>query len=165
MADLVTHIGTALWTKAGLGTPHTPLFVVGVVLPDLAARVPSMALTQANQLGAPVPTKLVYAFEVLHMPLGLAAVTLLLALTWSVASERPRVWAELFGGAMLHQAVDLLQHHFGVGYFLGWPFWRGHFELGLIGSEDTVMAAPVVAASGAAAWWMRRRRERGADAA
>ena len=160
MADLVTHVGTALLVKAGLGTRHTRVFVLGVVLPDLAARVPSMALTQAKQLGAPVPTKLVYAFEVLHMPLGLAALCVLLALAWAEAAERPRIFAELFGGAMLHQAVDLLQHHFGVGYFLGWPFWRGHFELGWIGSEDTVLFAPVVAGGGALAWWARQRAER-----
>jgi len=162
VADLVTHVGSALLVKAGLGTRFTPVFVVGVVLPDLAARVPAMLLTQAKQVGFPVPTTLVYGFEVLHMPAGMAALALLLALAWAEVDQRVRVWAELCLGCALHQAVDLLQHHFGVGYFLGWPVWRGHFELGWIGSEDTVLVAPVALAIGAGAWRLRRRVERAA---
>ena len=69
-------------------------------------------------------------------------------------AHRRQVLIALLGGMALHMGLDLLQDHLGQGYLLGFPFVRGSFELGWIGSEATVPAAPFLLAL---AFWSWRR--------
>ena len=154
MADLMTHLATGLLLKAATRGRHTGLLLAGVVLPDLASRVPGLALSQLKLMGAPIPTGFIYGFSTLHMPLSMLPLCWLVALPFA-APERPRVWGQLALGCALHLGVDLLQRHWGPGYFLLFPFSHGHWELGLIGSEGTVWVAPILFPLSAAIWWLR----------
>jgi hypothetical protein len=59
---------------------------------------------------------------------------------------RRSAFLDLVGAMALHLGLDLLQDHQGVGYLLAYPFSDVLFELGWIGSEDSVLVAPVLAA-------------------
>ncbi|MCB9758280.1 MAG: metal-dependent hydrolase [Alphaproteobacteria bacterium] len=155
MADLVTHIATALIVKAVTRAPHTGVLVLGVVLPDLAARGPTVVFSRLSLWGASLPDWMVHGFGVLHMPLGFLALTLLVSLAF-VPEDRGRAWGQLLAGCALHLGVDLLQFHVGVGYPLLYPFSTWHYELGWMGTEDSVTVAPWLFAASAAAWWWRR---------
>ena len=163
MADLVTHLACGLLVKALTRRPGTAAFLVGCALPDLAARVPSMALSALRHRGLPVPEAAIYAFYVLHMPLALIALTWLVASAFR-AADRRLVWGNLLGGAALHLGLDLLQRHYGAGYMLLYPFSRWDWEAGWLGSESTVLAAPALAVAGAALWWRRAVSRRNPDA-
>lgn len=138
MADLVTHVATALLWKAASRRPNTGVLVVGVALPDLAGRVPTMLGARlSSATGLELPDALVYGAGVLHMPLGFLAMCLVLSAV-VVVRDREAVLLGLLGGCALHLGLDLLQHHVGVGYPLLFPLSTWHFELGWIGSEATV---------------------------
>lgn len=154
MADLVTHIATALLWKSATRKPAA-IMVLGVVLPDLAGRVPTMLLAPLALHGVPVPEAVVYGFNAVHTPFGILASTLLLSLLFR-EDQRKEVWANLAGGGALHMALDLLQSHVGVGYPLLLPFSSWHWEAGLIGTEATVKLAPVIGPLSLALWLWRR---------
>lgn len=156
MADLITHMASALLVKAITGKQHTPALVAGVVLPDLAGRVPVIVLGALINHGVPLPELLPFAFGVLHMPLGMVPLTLLLALLFK-DRERVVVWANLTAGCFLHLGVDVLQRHVGTGYPLLFPFTQWHWELGWISSEATVPVAPVLAVASVVLWLWRFR--------
>lgn len=156
MADLVTHVATALLWKAATRRPAATL-VIGVALPDLAGRVPTMLLSPLALAGWPIPDALVYGFNAIHTPFGILALTLLLSLCFR-EDQRKEAWANLAGGGALHMGVDLLQHHVGVGYPLLLPFSGWHWEAGLIGTEATVKVAPVLGPLSLALWLWRRPR-------
>ncbi|MED5374180.1 MAG: hypothetical protein VX899_24395 [Myxococcota bacterium] len=156
MADLITHISSALLLKAAFGRRHTASFTLGNVLPDLLGRVPGMALVKLASMGLPVPEGLTYAPGVLHMPFGMLPLSVLLALAFP-ERQRLAVAANLFGGCMLHLGIDLLQHHTGTGYPLLFPFSSWHWELAWIGTEATVLVAPVLAPLSVLAFWARGR--------
>lgn len=160
MADLITHACTALLWKGIRGGEHVPAFTAGALIPDLLARLPPIGLTRLHdQLGVDVPEALIYGWMPLHMPAGMVLSSALLAMLFP-AGARPGVFRALLGGQALHLAVDLLQHHFTGGYALFYPLTLWTFELGLLGSEDTVVLAPLLAAL--TAWvWRKRRVEAG----
>lgn len=151
MADLVTHIGAALLFKGATRGRHAPIFVLGTVMPDVCGRVFGMGMSKIPG----VPDLLIYAPGVVHMPLGMLAFSLLVALAFR-ADQRLAVWANLLAGALLHLCVDLLQHHVGTGYPLLFPFSDWHWELGLISSEATIPWSIPVLLAGSALWWWRR---------
>lgn len=168
MADLVTHTCVALLFKAASRGPRVAVFVAGTCLPDLLARVPAMVLTEARWTMPAIPEWLVYLWVPLHMPMGILLASVFFAF---LLPERGRAegFRALLGGGALHLAVDVLQSHFGVGYLLLFPFSQWDFELGWIGSEDTVRIVPVLApVTAVVAWWRwgrewrARRAERGA---
>ena len=143
MADLITHMCTAFLLKSVTRRSYTPVFVAGVVLPDLLSRVPSMGLSFLQREGLAVPDALIYCWTPMHLPAGI--------LLWSIALAalgdmiRPgvgRAWfLNLLGGAALHLGVDLLQSHYTGGYLLGFPWSAQPFEFAWIGSEATVWLA------------------------
>lgn len=167
MADLVTHVCVGL-LPAGLSRkiPAGPL-VLGAVLPDLGARVPSMgteALSRA--LGVEVPGVLLHGWGVLHMPLGTAALALLLSLLFP-EEQRSRVLGWILAGAASHYLLDLVQDHHGQGYYLLFPFSLAHWELGWLHSEYSLDLAPWLAGLTALVWavrgaraWRRRKSSR-----
>lgn len=165
MADLITHTCTALLWKAASRGDRVAVFVAGTCAPDLLARVPSMGLTWLRWSVPAIPEWLVYVWGPLHMPAGVLVASYALSFLFP-AEGRRQVFGDLLGGGLLHLAVDLLQHHFGVGYLLLFPFSLWDFEIGLIGSEDTVRIVPFLVPF--TAWvsfrtWGRPRRKPAAD--
>jgi hypothetical protein len=156
VADGVTHLASAYLLRAPAGGRHVPVFVLGAVLPDLVSRVPALAAEEAVRQGVPVPQALVWCWTPLHLPAGILLVSLLLPFLFA-EEERPAVCCALLGGGALHVALDLLQRHVGLGYLLLFPFSSRDFEVGLLGSEATVWAAPLLAAAAALLWGFRRR--------
>lgn len=160
MADLVTHLCTALLPGAFVRARWLPVIVVGTALPDIGARVPGMGLRLLYRAGVPVPEPLFDLAGVLHMPSGMVLGAALAAFLFREAERRPAFLA-LLGGCGLHLMVDLLQDHHGNGYLLFFPFSLYDWELGLIGSEATVPLAPWLALATATAWmgrWVASRR-------
>lgn len=160
MADLITHTCVALLWKAGARGRRVAVFVAGTCAPDLLSRVPSMSLTWLRWGVPEIPEWLVYLWGPLHMPAGMVASSFLLSFVFPEAGRR-EVFRNLLSGAFLHLAVDLLQHHFGVGYLLFFPCSLWDFEFGLIGSEDTVLLVPFLLPLTLWVSWWRWGRGRG----
>lgn len=144
MADLLTH-GAVAWL---LGTAlvrreERPLLVTGTLLPDLLSRVPGILATGLAMRWEGMPEVLRLGWEPLHMPVGMVLASAALAVCFEPGTQR-RALGLLLGGMLLHLAVDLLQAHMGAGYLLAFPLSHAHWELGLVGSEDSVLLAPVL---------------------
>ena len=154
MADLVSHVACGLIVKGATRGPLTSAMIAGTILPDIGARVPALGFSALGKLGIEIPTTFSYIFEALHMPLGLLLACYLISLVF-VVEQRRTAFLNLLGGAGLHLALDLAQHHLGVGYLLLFPFSTADFEFGWIGTEATVYAAPAL---GPAAWFFWRIR-------
>lgn len=155
MADLVTHTCVAYLVKPG--APWRATFILGTCVPDLLGRVPSMGLTTLRWSLPAIPEWLIYVWSPFHMPAGVVLSSFLLAFLFPESGRRA-AFGWLVGGGLLHIGVDLLQRHFGVGYLLLFPFSWMDFEIGWIGSEDTVRIVPLlVPLTLAVAWWRRRK--------
>jgi hypothetical protein len=154
VADLLTHGAVAVLAKAGTRWRMVPVFVGGTLAPDLFSRVPALSLGWVHTAIVPLPPVLTYGWDVLHQPVGMVVLAYLLALFFDVAI-RASAFLNLLGGMFLHLAIDLLQHHYGAGYLLLYPFSDWDVEIGWLGSEDTVWAAPFLVA--AAVWAAKRR--------
>ena len=153
MADLVTHVGAALLFKGATRGRHAPVFVLGTVMPDVCGRVLGMGLARVPDC----PDLLIYGPGVVHMPLGMVALSLLFSLAFR-EDQRASVFGNLLAGAVLHLAIDLLQHHVGTGYPLLFPFSTWHWELGWIGSEATIPWSLPILLLGGGLWWFRGSR-------
>lgn len=160
MADLVTHLCSALLPGLWLSRPQRTALALGVTLPDAVARAPGLALDLVRRAGVAVPLDLDAPLSVAHMPIG--ALGLALVLGGLVAPEQRGLATRwLVAGSALHLGVDLLQDHHGQGYRVLFPLTTWRFELGCVGSEATVPWAPWLALATAAAWaarWASRRR-------
>lgn len=162
MADLVTHLATALIPGVALPRAQAALLAAGVTLPDLGGRVPGLAREVLEALGLATADGLHVPFAVLHQPIGGVLAGVLLA--WLLPQTERANAAFLLGlGVFLHLAVDVLQDHHGLGYHLLAPVHFGRFELGCIGSEATVPWAPWLALATALVWaarwaWQRRNQ-------
>ncbi len=165
MADLVTHTCLAYLCKAlrprvAQRPAHIATFILGTCVPDLLGRVPSMGLTVLRWGVPAIPEWAIYVWVPFHMPVGVALSSFILSFLFPEALRRV-AFLNLLGGGLLHLGVDLLQRHFGIGYLLFFPFSLWDFELGWIGSEDTVRIVPLlVPLTAAVAWW----RQKGAPA-
>lgn len=159
MADLITHSCVAVLWKAAVNRPRVAVFVAGTCLPDLLGRVPSMGLTELRWSLPWIPEWLIYLWGPLHMPAGIVVSCYLLSFFFPEAGRRD-VARNLVGGGLLHIAVDVLQHHFGVGYLLLFPFSLWDYELGIIGSETTVKIVPFLLPVTVLAGWLRWGRRR-----
>lgn len=159
MADLVTHLCTAL-LPASLAPRRWMLpLSVGVVLPDALGRAVPLGLELVRSFGVPLSDRLIWPWTALHAPLGITLVAALVALCF-VPRDRRTVLLGLWAGGALHIGLDVLQDHHGHGYALLAPLsWRT-FELGWIGSESTVPWALPLLAVTALAWGARLLRSR-----
>ncbi|MEZ4320169.1 MAG: hypothetical protein R3F61_22005 [Myxococcota bacterium] len=157
MADLVTHLGSGLLPAALLAPRLMGPLALGTVLPDATGRVPQMAFVMFD---VPLPDAVLWAFDVLHQPLSQVLVVSAVAMLFA-AVDRREAWLGMLAGVALHFGLDILQDHHGQGYQLWFPLSVERFELGWIGSEATVHAAPWVglATLVAVVWrlgWARR---------
>lgn len=157
MPDLITHAALGFLWKRASGKPHIASFVAGNLLPDLLSRLPAMSLNALRDRGLPLPDAAMYLTGPLHMPVGMLLSSYALAFLFPEA-ERRAVFANLLGGMGLHLAVDLTQFHYGVGCALFYPFTARTYELGWIGSEDTVFFALPLALLTALLWAPRLKR-------
>ena len=143
MADLVTHGCVAVLVGLRAKSARwVPTFVAGSCLPDLS-RVPAMFLTKLRYDHPAIPEWSCYIWGPLHVPIGVALESYLVALLFAEADRR-MAFRNLLLGGFLHLGVDLLQFHFGMGYMLFFPFSTWDFEFGLIGSEATVPLVPIL---------------------
>lgn len=159
VADLVTHMCTALIFKGLTRGGFVGPMVLGTVLPDLSSRVPTMLVDAAVRAGAPIPLQVMYPFAVLHMPIGNLALCGLLAFLFR-RDQRLQLFTWLWIGSLFHFAVDMLQAHHGQGYYMLFPFTTATSELGVFGSEATIPWVPVTVAVTAAVWGWRVWRQR-----
>lgn len=157
MPDLVTHAAIAYLFRVGTGRRHVPAFVAGSYAPDLLCRVPALFFTMVNARVAPMPDVLIYGWEPLHTPIGMLLSSFLLSRLF-VPTQRNAVFGNLFGGMLLHLALDVLQEHWGVGHLLLFPVTSWSYELAWVGSEDSVFAAPVLGLAALLTFLVRRRR-------
>jgi hypothetical protein len=131
---------------------------VGAVLPDALGRVVPIVLDWAGSRWGAIPEALSWPWPALHEPLGATLVTALVARTF-VPEQRWAAFRALWLGAFSHTLLDLLQDHHGVGYLIAAPFSLRRVELGLVGSETSVVVAwPLLAATLVVAgwrWWVR----------
>lgn len=165
MADLVTHLCTALLPGAFLRGRALGAVVLGVALPDLISRAPALGLELLDRIGVvPIPDVLLLPWGVYHEPVALLLACGLLSLAF-VRRDRAVALIGLIGGCALHLGLDLLQDHHGQGYFLLAPCSLQRFELGLVGSEATVPLALPLALTTSVTWWTvgvwRRKRALG----
>lgn len=165
MADLVTHLASALLPGVALRPDRAVLLSIGACLPDIVGRSPGLLAEALARVGLVPPLWLPTPFGIAHQPLGGMVLAALLA--WALP-ERDRAAGVLLlaGGVLLHLALDVLQDHHGYGYYLLAPVDFGRYELGCMGSEATVPWAPWLAALTAVVWgvrlgwaWWRRRAE------
>jgi hypothetical protein len=155
MADLVTHGCIAFLLKAPTRRRHVAAFVAGNLLPDLLSRVPFGIAMWIHRHVHPLPLELVYGWEPLHLPVGMAVAA------WALAGLFPReqrrgVGLNLLLGMLVHLAVDVTQRHLGGGYLLLWPLSLWSWELGLLDTEATVLVAPFLVPLTFLAWRFRR---------
>lgn len=167
MADLITHLASALIPGVGLRADRAVLLALGSALPDIGGRVPGLVAEAVELAGGHIPEVLYAPFGILHQPVGAGLAAVLLAFVLH-PRDRSAGAALLVGGVALHLAVDVLQYHHGRGYFLLAPFHFGRFELGWIGAEATVPLAPWLALATLSVWgirwalaWRRREANRG----
>jgi uncharacterized membrane protein len=163
VADLVTHLATALIPGVGLRADRAVLLALGSALPDLGGRVPGLVAEALDLAGFAVPEAIYAPFGVLHQPLGASLLAVALAF---VLDPRDRAVGAglLVLGVALHLGLDVFQFHHGYGYFLLAPLSFQRFELGWMGAEATVPLAPWLALATAGVWavrgvlaWRRRR--------
>lgn len=154
MADLVTHLCSALLPGAFVRSPWVPLIGVGTVLPDALGRAVPLFLERVQLAGIALPDELIWPWGALHGPSGMLLTAPLLALAF-VRSQQGPALASLWLGAALHLGLDVLQFHHGQGYPLLAPVSWATFELGWISSEATVPLAWPLLSVTAAAWLPR----------
>jgi membrane-bound metal-dependent hydrolase YbcI (DUF457 family) len=150
MPDLFTHYASARLPGALLrGRRTAALLVAGTFLPDLAskslqevARTPSMYVTPA------------------HSILGLLVLCYLAAL-FLEEPLRPRGFAALYAGALLHVAVDALKDALGAGAVHPFhPLSTAGIELSLVHPENVLAFLPLDLVLVLAAWRLERRLTR-----
>lgn len=158
MADLLTHsLAAYLLNARAKSTRASLVFIGGTLLPD-ALNVMSSTLLKGlgRVLNISTPEWVEYGLRIFHAPMAFALVCWLLVFA---LPERERkswfIWLTL--GGWLHIAVDTLQYHLeGPVYALLYPFSTRLFEWGLIGTEDTLLAAPALVLIGLGVWYWRK---------
>lgn len=165
MADLLTHVAVGHILKRLSPHPsHPVLFALGNAAPDLIGRAPGLALyVLETLLKQDMPYSITLGFDAFHMPVSYTLSCLLLA--WLLPEAwRKLVFLNLLLGGFLHFLVDLTQTHMDGGYRLFFPFSWVDFELGWIGSEDSLfVAAPLALCALAVEIRYRRRAKRLAE--
>lgn len=165
----LAHAGPVALTPVGQSARAWPLpptvatFVLGTCLPDLLGRVPAMIL-EVLSWHLPIPIWAIYFWTVFHIPVGVLVGGVVAAQAWREGA-RLSAFRQLVGGGLLHILVDLFQSHMGTGYVLLFPFSMWDYEIGWIGSEDTVRIVPVLLPLTLGLCWARWRSTPPADAA
>jgi len=163
VADLLTHVSSALLVKSVSQKPHAVLLATGVVLPDLGSRLPGILFDLLGGQGDLPMVELLLGSEIFHTPIGILGAAMLIAICF-VESQRVVVFWNILAGGGLHLLLDVMQRHLAGGYQLWVPLSYEGVELGWVSSEATVWLAPFVLPFSVWAWW-RRRPTTGSSAA
>jgi len=153
VADLASHslagwiLGVRLLDRARLGW-----LVTGTLLPDLASRAPRVVIDYAAEAGLIQPSsetaRLVLGLDFPHTPVGLLLVALalvaLLPERLATPPGRATIFKLLVLGGAVHLAMDALQRHLVPGYRWLYPFSMESWELGWVGTETSLLAAPIL---------------------
>jgi len=147
MPDLLTHLASARVPGAFLRDRRVQaLLIFGSFLPDVVSKTLYWAAWTPSDF-----------LEPLHSPLGLLLLSYAAALFVEESLRRP-AFAALFGGALLHVAVDMLKDNLGSGSSaLFYPFSTREYELGWIDPENVVLLIPLDVAVLALMAWLERR--------
>ncbi|HOO77458.1 MAG TPA: hypothetical protein PK636_04295 [bacterium] len=156
MPDLVTHFAGAWLAGRAAGLKRfAPVFYLGAILPDLVTRPIHIVWPRAFPATQPF-----------HAPAVLFFLCWLLALCFR-RNQRVRIFWLLYGGCLLHAAMDMLQKHLVGGYMWLYPFTTRTFSLGFVSPDRFVALLPLTLAAVLVAALLldlrRRRRRRGAD--
>jgi len=125
MPDLFTHFSVAYLAKRAV-TPknNTVLFLVGATIPDIMAYPLYVIYGQFNLKLIPAVKHLPAFFLPFHSLFGFFLFAWALALLFPV-KDRRRVFGCLFGGGLLHFALDLTQAYYGENDYFLFPFsWQ-----------------------------------------
>ena len=160
MPDLITHGASGLllgiaWVRHR-PAPLLATFVAGNLMPDLLTRVPAIMAGEIDAKLVTLPRLLIYGWEPMHQPAGMAVAAVALSLLFEPA-WRARVFVALYGGMLLHLLMDMFQFHEGAGHMLFFPVTTRSYEIGLVGSEASVFVALPLALAAGLAWWWRRK--------
>lgn len=153
--DLLTHVSSALLAKAATRRPHAVMLATGVVLPDIASRLPGILFDILGGRGDLPLVGVLLGSGVFHTPIGILGFSMLIALCF-VESQRVVVFWNLLAGGGLHLGLDVMQTHLSGGYQLWVPLSYEGMELGWFSSEATVWVVPFVLPLSVWAWWRRR---------
>jgi hypothetical protein len=155
VADLLTHVSTALLVKAGTRRPYAVLLATGVVLPDIGSRMPGILFELIGGRGDLPLVGVLLGSGLFHTPIGILCGSMLIALCF-VEAQRKAVFWNLAAGGGLHLGLDVMQGHLTDGYQLWVPLSYEGTDLGWISSEFTVWVAPFVLPLSIWVWWRRR---------
>lgn len=136
MPDLVAHLASGYAASIPFWQRRTVvvLFLVGVVLPDLATRPVYILIPGTFWLVAPM-----------HQPVGYTLLCIVVAQFFTSAPLRWTAFWSLFTGGVLHFALDALQKHLGDGYLWFFPFCSCSYSWGLFWPEDSLSLLPLTA--------------------
>jgi membrane-bound metal-dependent hydrolase YbcI (DUF457 family) len=150
MSDLFTHYAGARLAAAGLRSREAAAYVVvGTFLPDLVSKGLYWILRAHPHFDEPA-----------HSLPGLLLLCYLASL-FTPEAGRPRAFAALLAGALLHVFIDLFKENLGLGSArLLMPFSTWSLEFGWILAEDVVFLLPAAVAALGLARLLERRRER-----
>jgi membrane-bound metal-dependent hydrolase YbcI (DUF457 family) len=152
VADLLTHsLVPFIVDSEWLDDDELAAFVQGGILPDILARSPVSAVGLLAELGIVSPVvgddRFILGLEFLHEPIGFALLSLalvLLAPASLLGLPRRAAWAWLLLGALSHSALDVIQRHPEAPYMWLFPCSSQTWELGLVGTEASMLAWPVL---------------------
>ena len=127
MPDWVTHLGTAYIVTRVSRLEDVRLFLLGAVLPDMTRF--SIALVHVLHI-PPVETFSYFA------PFHSLFLVFLVSVALALIHENPKkCLALVFGGALLHFFLDVLDADLDCGLWVLYPFCSQRFSLGLLRSE------------------------------
>ena len=148
MPDLFTHFVAARVPGAFMPDRRVQaLFIVGTFLPDLVSKGLYWVTWSPVNFMAP-------SHSIVPAALFCYAGALLLEQRW-----RERAFAALYGGSLLHIAVDLIKDNLGSGSaYLLYPFSTVGTEFAWIDPENFVLLIPIDAAILALVWLYERKK-------
>jgi membrane-bound metal-dependent hydrolase YbcI (DUF457 family) len=150
MPDLFTHLATSRIPAAFLRDRRLQaILVFGSFLPDVASKsLYWVAWANSDYL------------EPFHSLAGLLLLCYAVALFFEEPLRKP-AFAALYGGSLLHLALDLVKDNIGTGSAsLFYPFSTRGYELAWIDPENVIVLIPAAATVGLLVLWLERRFRR-----
>lgn len=133
MPDLLTHVLSVYPLRFKI-KKHTPIILLGVILPDVFARIPGVLL--------PNQTIVYWAQSSLHTPFSIIIICFFISLFFE-EKLRKTAFKFLLAGSVFHLFLDLFQKTLTRGYFWLFPFSFDSFSFSLIWPNDTIFLIPI----------------------
>ena len=151
MADALVHCATASLTGRPFLSPKIRLvFYIGNIFPDVAYK------GLQSVLGLPT-----WAAEPTHTPIGILFLCLFTAMFFA-QEDRPKCFAALFVGSLLHLLVDAFKDYMGRGVIATFfPFSFAHHGFGVYRPDDIIwlgLPSLLIILLVEGLGWLKRRR-------